>query len=100
MHAARRPEVLPFLAVRLLSLSLAVSSPPSTVTGIVVDQAGRPVPRAIVQVVGPDGAAAATTLTDADGVFRVTGAPASCRVEAALTGFSKASGACDDANPL
>src|SRR4051812_1065828 len=98
MHAARRPEVLPFVAVRLLSLSLAVSVPPTTVTGIVVDQAGHPVPRAMVNVTNPDdGSTVASALTDSDGTFRVAGAPERCRVEAVLTGFEKASAACDAA---
>jgi len=57
------------------------------VTGVVTDQSGHPVPRAIVQIVAADGATAASTFTDADGAFRVANAPDGCRVQASLTGF-------------
>jgi vitamin B12 transporter len=64
------------------------------VSGVVTDQSGRPVPRAIVQVVAADGTPAASTFTDADGAFRVANAPDGCRVQASLTGFVTATGAC------
>src|SRR5262245_9644282 len=86
---------MPGLVVRLLSCSLALFSTPSPVTGVVVDSAGRAVPRAAVTVVAADGSPFATAITNADGSFRIADAPASCRVEASLTGFSKASAACD-----
>jgi vitamin B12 transporter len=82
------------LAVCLLSLSLALSPDPAPLTGVVVDASGRAVPRAVVQIVTADGSPAASTLTDADGGFRIANPPASCQVEASLTGFSKASAAC------
>ena len=57
------------------------------VSGIVTDQSGRPVPRAIVQIVAKDGATAASTFTDANGAFHVASAPDGCRVQVSLTGF-------------
>jgi len=83
--------------VHLLSLALVFSSGPASVTGVVVDSAGRAVPRAAVQIIAADGSTVATTVTGADGTFRVADAPAACRVEASLTGFSNASAACDAA---
>ena len=85
------------VAVRLLSLSLVLFSDPAPLTGVVVDASGHGVPRAVVQIVGADGTALTTTLTDADGAFRIANPPASCRVEASLTGFSKASAVCGQA---
>ena len=64
------------------------------VTGRVTDQSGRPLPRAIVQVVAPDGTTAASTFTDADGAFRVANAPDGCRLQASLTGFTSATAPC------
>jgi vitamin B12 transporter len=97
MHAARRPAVLS-VPVRLFALSLTLSAP-SPLTGVVVDASGHPVPRAIVQVIGADGIATASVVTDAEGAFRIASPPPSCRVEASLTGFSTATAACD-ATPL
>jgi hypothetical protein len=62
------------------------SSGPASVTGVVVDSAGRAVPRAAVQIIAADGSTVATAVTGADGTFRVADAPAACRVEASLTG--------------
>ncbi len=64
------------------------------VTGSVTDQSGRPLPRAIVQVVAADGTTAASTFTDADGAFRIATAPDSCRLQASLTGFTTATAPC------
>jgi vitamin B12 transporter len=64
------------------------------VSGVVTDQSGRPVPRAIVQIVAANGAPAATTFTDADGAFRIANAPDGCRVQASLTGFITATAEC------
>jgi outer membrane cobalamin receptor len=66
------------------------------VTGVVTDQSGRPVPRAIVQVIAADGTAGAPTFTDADGAFHLANAPDGCRVQASLTGFSTATSACSE----
>ena len=81
--------------VRFVLLAVVLSSSPASITGVVVDPDGRPVSRAVVQVVAIDGSTTATALTGADGSFRVAGATASCRVEASLTGFTKTSAPCD-----
>jgi len=67
-----------------IGLSLLLSL---DVTGVVTDQSGQPVPRAIVQVIARDGTTAASTFTDADGAFHISNAPDGCRVQASLTGF-------------
>src|SRR3954469_22510027 len=96
-HAARRPEVLPNLPVLFsLSLSLFAASP---ISGVVVDPSGRPIPRAAVQIVAPDGAVAASTLTEADGTFRVATGPDRCRVRVSLPGFQDTTVECA-ATPL
>ena len=77
------------------SLSLTVSAaPPAPVSGVVVDSSGRPIPRAIVQIVARDGVTASTTFTDVDGAFRIAAAPDGCRVRATLTGFQPAAADC------
>src|SRR4029079_11067995 len=93
-HAERRPAVATSVLVRLLFVSLSLFPAGSPVTGIVVDSSGRPVPRAVVQIVGSDGSTAATVLTESDGTFRVNDAPDGCRVRASLTGFQQAAAAC------
>jgi outer membrane cobalamin receptor len=77
----------------VLSLSLSILSP-APVTGVVVDGAGRPVPRASVDVIAADGTIAATIFTDADGAFAAPSAPDGCRLRASLAGFQAASIAC------
>jgi outer membrane cobalamin receptor len=69
----------------LLSLDLS---------GVVTDQSGRPVPRAVVQVTASDGHTVESVFTDADGVFHVVNAPDGCRVQASLTGFIAATAVC------
>jgi vitamin B12 transporter len=90
-----------FLSARLfLSLSLATLSSSGAITGVVVDTTGRPIPRALIQVVTRDGAPAATIFTDADGSFHVETAPDGCRVRASLTGFQPATSDCRTDAPL
>ena len=81
------------LSALVLSLSLSTSFT-SPVTGIVVDGAGRPVPRAAVDVITADGAVAATVFTDAAGTFAVEAGAGVCTVRAALAGFQPASAEC------
>jgi vitamin B12 transporter len=100
---ARRKEARVFFSlVRSLSLSLALLLPgPTAITGIVVDQSGRPLPRAEVRLVGAAAGAAAATFTDSDGSFRLTATPGSeCRIEASLSGFRTASSDCSIDAPL
>jgi vitamin B12 transporter len=89
--------VLPNLPVLFsLSLSLFAASP---ISGVVVDPSGRPIPRAAVLIVAPDGAVAASTLTEADGTFRVATGPDRCRVRVSLPGFQDTTVECA-ATPL
>jgi vitamin B12 transporter len=100
---ARRKEARVFFSARvLLSLSLALTPPSNSgaITGVVVDSSGRPVPRAVVQVVTRDGAPAATVFTEADGSFRVAATPDGCRVRASLTGFLPAGDECRSDTPM
>jgi len=83
-----------FLSTLALVVSLIPTSSPASVSGTVVDPSGRPVPRAFVQIVTRDGAAAATVLTDAEGTFRFADAPDACRVRVSLTGFQEAVADC------
>jgi vitamin B12 transporter len=93
--------VLAFLYVCLLSLPLPfASADPPAISGTVVDPAGRPVPRAIVQIVAADGTVAATVFTEADGSFQIAAVPRACRVRASLTGFQPAAADCTAALPL
>jgi vitamin B12 transporter len=86
--------VLLSLSARLFSLSLTLFAGAGSVTGVVVDSSGRPVPRALVQVVTKDGAPAPTIFTEADGSFRLANAPEGCRLQVSLTGFQSASADC------
>jgi len=85
------------LSALVLSLALSFSS---SVTGIVVDSANRPVPRASVDVVTRDGSAAGTVFTDADGTFRLQSAPDGCRLRASLAGFQPATAECRTDTPV
>ena len=77
----------------VLALSLSLSSS-SSISGVVVDSAGRAIPRASIEIIAPDGTAAGTVFTEADGTFRVLSAPDGCRVRASLAGFQPASTPC------
>jgi outer membrane cobalamin receptor len=85
------------LLVPVLLFSLSLSSP---VTGVVVDPAGRPIPRASIGVTAPDGSSAGSIFTDADGAFRLADAPEGCRVRASLTGFEPATADCRSDAPV
>ena len=63
-------------------------------SGVVVDPAGRPVPRARVRVVDAGGAETASAFADDMGRFHFDTTPGNCRVEAALAGFEPATAAC------
>lgn len=84
------------LSSLVFSLSLSLF-PPAPITGVVVDGAGRPVPRALVDVIAGDGTVAATVVTDTDGSFAAPSAPDGCRLRASLAGFQPASMDCPTA---
>jgi vitamin B12 transporter len=83
--------VLSFVLPVFLLLSVIAAGP---ISGVVVDPSGRPVPRAVVQIVAVDGTTAATLLTDADGGFRAASGPDGCRVHVSLSGFQPATAEC------
>ena len=85
-----------FLSFSLSTLSASAGS----VTGVVVDSSGRPVPRALVRVVTRDGAPAGSIFTEADGTFTLATAPDGCRLRASLPGFQPASGECRTDAPV
>jgi len=84
--------LLPVLLPVLLSVSLSLSL--ASVTGVVVDQSGRPVPPATVTVTDPGTQTTATVFTDANGEFKIADAPDGCRVQAALVGFETQTADC------
>jgi outer membrane cobalamin receptor len=88
--------VFAYSSVRfLLSLSLSLSSlsSPAAVTGVVVDGAGQPLPRARVRVT--NGGEVSSTFTGIDGRFRIdVDAASRCTVEASLEGFATATTEC------
>ena len=64
-----------------------------SVTGVVVDQNGQPLPRAEVRALDQSGAETSHTFADEGGRFRLT-ASGGCRIAASLTGFQPASAPC------
>ena len=91
--------MLSYASVRLLLLlSLLPAAARSPITGTVLDESGRPLPRALVRVVAVDGRAGASTFTDVEGSFHLQGVPQDgCRIEASLPGFSPAAVPCSAA---
>ena len=87
-------------ACRLLLLPLCLPFVPTSLraadalTGVVVDQSGRPVPRALVRVIDGSGAEAARMFSDEAGRFRSTEAPAGCGVHVVLDGFAPGAAPC------
>ena len=69
----------------MVLVAVAAFADTGQVAGIVVDSSGRPVPRALVQVMTRDGATASSIFTEADGSFHVSTAPAGCRLEPSIT---------------
>jgi vitamin B12 transporter len=70
----------------------AIAAPafPSDLNGVVVDQSGAPIPRAIVRLVDSAGTRVLperVTFSDERGRFELASAPAECRVVVSLTGF-------------
>src|SRR5713101_3165958 len=64
------------------------------VSGTVVDQSGRAVPRAYVRTLDNSGVESAGVFADEVGRFELETNVTSCRVEATLTGFEPASIPC------
>ena len=90
-------SVLPAL---ILSLSISTAADPRPLTGVVSDSSGRPIPRAVVQIVSRDGTAFGSIFTDVDGAFRVADAPEGCHVQVSLSGFEPADAECRTDAPM
>ena len=89
-------------AGRLVATTLVlfgVSARPATadVSGIVVDQSGRAVPRAYVRILDSSGVESAAVFADEVGRFELKTNVTNCRVEARLTGFEPARVPCTSA---
>lgn len=95
MHI-RFPIVFPIILLWALLASggAAALAAEGEVAGTVVDQSGRPVPRAHVRVIDASGAELAASFADEFGHFALDADAAGCRVEAALTGFRPAAVPC------
>jgi outer membrane cobalamin receptor len=85
------------MSVRVPILFLVLASVPggaiastADITGTIVDQSGRAVPRAYVRVVDPSGSELAAGFADEAGSFILQSNTAQCQVEATLTGFQRA----------
>jgi vitamin B12 transporter len=99
-HAFARPCSAFFLTFTI-SIPLVATSAPPVHRGVVVDQTGRPVPRAVVTVDVPGDRDPVEGFTDAAGRFEIhADAPPGCRVSVALAGFAAAEAACDIDRPL
>lgn len=86
-----RPSSLLFL---FLGFTSAASAAQISLSGVVADSTGQPLPRAFVSVKSDD-RIVATTFADDRGAFRIHGDVAGkCSVEASLTGFKTAATAC------
>jgi vitamin B12 transporter len=93
----RLAEACRLVAVTLLFLVVSVALASADVSGAVVDQSGRAVPRAHVRLLDDNGVESASVFTDEIGHFELKTNLTSCRVEASLTGFELAGASCTSA---
>jgi vitamin B12 transporter len=83
----------------LLTTAVAASAAP--ITGTIVDQSGRAVPRVLVALVDASGKTLGTTFTYPDGTFHLdANAPAGCRIRASLAGFQTGTVDCGSGRDL
>ncbi|HMF98130.1 MAG TPA: TonB-dependent receptor [Vicinamibacterales bacterium] len=78
----------------------AASAAARDISGTIVDESGRAVPRAYVRAIDASGREVAGMFADESGRFRFDVATDTCRIEASLTGFAPGSASCGDAQPL
>jgi len=78
----------------------AVPAAARDVSGTIVDESGRAVPRAYVRALDAAGKEIAGLFADESGRFQFTITDDDCRVEASLTGFTTGGARCGDAQPL
>lgn len=90
----RLAEACRLLATTLVLFGVSARLASADVSGIVVDQSGRAVPRAYVRILDSSGVESAAVFADEVGRFELKTNVSSCRVEASLTGFEPASLPC------
>jgi len=95
----RFPSTLLIVSL-VLGGAAAASAAAREISGAVVDDSGRALPRARVRAFDASGGEIAATFADEAGRFRLTATDEGCRVEASLTGFAPASVPCEGAQPL
>src|SRR5947207_3503626 len=83
----RLAEARRFVAITLGLFALAARPAAADVSGTIVDQSGRAVPRAYVRILDRSGVESAALFADEAGRFELKTNVTSCRVEATLTGF-------------
>ena len=91
LAAACRPVVQSLV---LISSCAAQVCAADAITGIIVDQAGQPLPRALVRTLDTSGKETASTFADDAGRFRLTPPSMSCRIGVSMSGFSRAETPC------
>jgi vitamin B12 transporter len=101
-HVFHRSIVLLLSTVSIVVAGATRAGAADAVSGIVVDQSGRPVPRALVRTLDRSGAETASVFADESGHFRIampaTGA-GDCRLAVSLTGFRPSDAPCAAAQP-
>jgi len=95
----RLAEACRLVATTLFFLGVSAPFASADVSGIVVDQSGRAVPRAYVRALDDAGVESAGSFADEAGRFELKTNAANCRVEASLTGFEPATIPCASAAP-
>ncbi len=93
----RLAEACRLLATTLVFFGVSAPFASADVSGTVVDQSGRAVPRAYVRALDSSGVESAGVFADEVGRFELKTTLTNCRVEASLTGFQPASTPCASA---
>jgi vitamin B12 transporter len=85
-----------FSTIALITLlpAAVLSAANATVSGVVVDQSGQPLPRASVRALDSASREIATALSDESGHFRFVAPSSECNISASLTGFAPATAPC------
>ena len=89
--------LIPAIVVALVVAGAPRASAADAVTGTVVDQNGRPLPRASVRVLDRTGAETAGVFADESGRFRIAipaAGASDCRITVSLTGFQPSNDSC------
>jgi outer membrane cobalamin receptor len=96
-----RPILIRSIAFALAIAGATRARAADPISGTVVDQSGRPLPRASVRAFDRAGTQTAGVLADESGRFRIAipDAGADCRISVSLTGFQPSSAPCAAAQP-